>query len=178
MPATLLTSGRLLHVPLMVLVFSSPTASRPRNPARFLRRGSVVRCYREVRLEVFFEIDFRVLLRLAGLLLLLEVFRAEDVLARVPELFEVVLVRPLDFLEPVLPPERLVLEDRLADFRRRASAPAPTAPAAPAATREAGAAARLATSPAPLAILFALLSFFFPNMRRPLKPSRPLYPRA
>jgi hypothetical protein len=69
-------------------------------------------------------------------------------------------VRPLVFLELFLAPDRLVLDrDWAAAFRRRATAPTPTAPAAPAATSEAGAAAFLATRPAPLRTLFALLCF-------------------
>ena len=94
------------------------------------------------------------MLRLAGRDVFREVdFRAEDVLPRVV-LFPRVLVlflRALVFLE-LLPLDGRLLEADFAEaFRRRATAPAPTAPAAaPAATSAAGAAARLATSAVPL----------------------------
>jgi hypothetical protein len=125
------------------------------------------------------EVDFRVLLRFAGLRVRPVVFRAEDVLPRVLELFEVVRARALVFFEPVLLPDRLVLEpDRAVDFRRfpppaadflefarrRASAPTPAAPAAPAATKRGPFAAPLATRAAPLTTLFAVLCFFFPSI--------------
>jgi hypothetical protein len=139
---------------------------------------------REVRAPSYEEVDFRVLLRFAGLRVRPVVFRAEDVLPRVPELFDVVRARALVFFEPVLLPDRLVLEpDRAVDFRRlppptpdflefarrRASAPTPAAPAAPAATKRGPFAGPLATRAAPLTTLFAALCFFFPNI--PLPPS-------
>ena len=125
------------------------------------------------------EVDFRVPLRFAGLRVRPVVFRAEDVLPRVLELFEVVRARALVFFEPVLLPDRLVLEpDRAVDFRRfpppapdflefarrRASAPTPAAPAAPAATKRGPFAAPLATRAAPLTTLFAVLCFFLPSI--------------
>jgi hypothetical protein len=108
---------------------------------------------------------------LAELRVRLAVFRVEDVLP--PVLFEAVRARPLAFFEPVLP-ERPVLEaDWAVDFRpvpppvdffefarRRASAPTPAAPAAPAATRSGPFPAPFATRAAPLTTLFALLCFF------------------
>ena len=114
-------------------------------------------------------VDFRAVPRLAGLDLFLEVdFRAEDVFPRVALLLEG--VRPLVFLELFLAPDRLLVErDWAAAFRRRATAPTPTAPAAPAATSEAGAAAPLATRAAPLMTLFALLCFFL-KIAIPLPP--------
>jgi hypothetical protein len=98
-----------------------------------------------VRLEDFREVDFRLELLLAGRDALPEVdFRAEDVLPRVLVLF---LPRVLVFFLALLPLDLRLLEaDFAEDFRRRATAPAPTAPAAaPAVTSAAGAAARLAT---------------------------------
>jgi hypothetical protein len=95
-------------------------------------------------------------LRFAGRDVFLGVdFRPEVVFPRVLfVLFPRVLVlflEPLVFLE-LFPLARLLLADDFAeDFRRRATAPAPTAPAAaPAATSAAGAAARLAISAVPL----------------------------
>jgi hypothetical protein len=96
------------------------------------------RTYREELLDFFLEVDFRVLLRLAGLLVRLEAFRAEDFLPRVAVLFDVAPARPLVFFELVLPPARRVLEPDRAAFRRRASAPTPAAPAAPAAAPRRG----------------------------------------
>jgi hypothetical protein len=93
--------------------------------------------------------------RLAGRDVFREVdFRADEVRPRALVLFPRVLVlflRPLVFLE-LLPLDWRLLEAVFAeDFRRRATAPAPTAPAAaPAATSPAGAAARLATRAVPL----------------------------
>jgi hypothetical protein len=82
-----------------------------------------------------------VLLRLAGLLVRLEAFRAEDFLPRVAVLFDVDPARLLVFFELVLPPARRVLEPDRAAFRRRASAPTPAVPAAPAAAPRRGPAA-------------------------------------
>lgn len=142
------------------------------------------RYFREVRLDVFLEVDFRVLLRLAGLRVRLEAFRAEDVVPRVPVLFEVVRARPLVFFERVVPPDRFVVDpavdfrrvppptpDFLEVTRRRASAPTPAAPAAPAVTRRGrfltAPAAPLAARAAPLATFFALLCFLLLSIPLP-----------
>jgi hypothetical protein len=106
-----------------------------------------------VRLEDFREVDFRLELLLAGRDALPEVdFRAEDVLPRVlvlflPRVLVLFLPRVLVLFLALLPLDPRLLEaDFAEDFRRRATAPAPTAPAAaPAVTSAAGAAARLAT---------------------------------
>jgi hypothetical protein len=83
-----------------------------------------------------------VLLRLTGLLVRLEAFRAEDFFPRVAVLFDVDPPRPLVFFfELVLAPARRVLEPDRAAFRRRASAPTPAVPAAPAAAPRRGPAA-------------------------------------
>jgi hypothetical protein len=97
--------------------------------------------YREERLDFFLEVDFRVLLRLTGVLVRLEAFRAEDFLPRVAVLFDVDSPRPLVFFALVLPPARRVLEADRAAFLRRASAPTPAVPAAPAAAPRRGPAA-------------------------------------
>jgi hypothetical protein len=130
-----------------------------------------------LRLDVFLEVDFRVVPRLAGLLLRLEDFRPDEAPPRVPVLFEVVRFRPL-VLE-LFPPDRLVLEsDRAADFRRRFSAPTPTVPAAPTAAPRSGPAAPLAIRVAPLMTFCALLCFFFPNISSSSAEYAPIYARG
>ena len=137
-------SGRPLRPDLRSRFRVAEEAARcPKNPGRFLDRVSKVESctYREERLDFFLEVDFWVPLRLTGLLVRLEAFLAEDFFPRVAVLFDVDPPRPLVFFELVLPPARRVLEPDRAVFRRRASAPTPAVPAAPAAAPRRGPAA-------------------------------------